>query len=174
MGEIVDMKPNQSGLYVPADTPEPARETHRMVVKTKADIERNFIKLGAYLKLMHDEALYVMEDCLTWTEYLDMPEVDLSRSQAFKLMAVYDRWVLKYGHDPEELVGTSLEKLYIASSQANEDNEDEWLEKAKQLSRADLKAETRGSEQKYPYIYCPKCEHKIRVEKDMITYEYAE
>ena len=166
MGEIVDMKPNESGLYVPTNTPEPVRETHLRVVKTKADIERNFIKLGAYLKLMHDEALYVHEDCLTWTEYLDMPEVDLSRSQAFKLIQVYSRWCERYKHNPDELRGVSIEKLYIASSQANETNHEEWLEKAKTLSRADLKALTPGNKQRYEMITCPKCGYSFEYKKE--------
>ena len=168
---ITNMTMSEGGLYVPEHGNQPAREIHQKVVQIKADIERNFIKLGAYLKLMHDDALYVHEDCLTWNEYLDMPEVDLSRSQAYKLMAVYERWVERYGHDPEELIGTSLEKLYIASSQANEENEEEWLEKAKTLSRADLKAETPGNVQKKAYIYCPKCEHLILLEDETIVYK---
>ena len=171
MGEIVNFE-MKDGIYVPSEGAgqTPARQTHLMVVQTKSDIERNFVKLGAYLKLMHDEALYVMEDCLTWTEYLDLPEVDLSRSQAYKLMAVYERWILKYGHDPEELVGTSIEKLYIASTQCTDETEKEWLGKARELSRADLKAETPGSNQVYSYLVCPGCGYEVKIEKETIKY----
>ena len=134
-----------------------ANATHKKICTLKEELQKNFLELGAYLKLIHDENLYLLLDDSTWQEYLDMPEVDLSRSQAFKLIAVYERWILKYDYTPEEISKISIEKLYIASSQANETNHKEWLEKARVLSRADLKSETPGNTQKPEQITCPHC-----------------
>lgn len=149
MGEIVQFNTSQAI--------ESAGQAHKMVCKLKSELENNFLKLGAYLRLVHDEAYYITLDYATWQEYLDTPEIDLSRSQAYKLMAVYERWLIRYNYSAEQLNGISIEKLYIASSQANETNHEEWLEKARVLSRADLKAETPGNIQKPERIYCPKC-----------------
>jgi len=170
MGKVIEIAKNNDGVFERAENTLGSREVHSIVTSIKASIVRNFIRLGAYLKLMHDKELYKEEDCERWTDYLNLPEVDLSRSQACKLMAVYDRWVNQYGHSPEELIGISVEKLYIASSQATIETEEDWLEKARVLSRDDLKKETGGSVQKKPYIYCPKCEHLIEIEKDLIVY----
>lgn len=134
-----------------------ATNAHKKICSLKEALQKNFIELGAYLKIVHDENLYLLLDYPTWQEYLDVPEVDLSRSQAFKLMAVYERWIEGYGYSPDEISKISIEKLYIASSQANETNYAEWLEKARTLSRADLKAETPGNVQKPEQIVCPHC-----------------
>ena len=155
MGEIVQFKDTLTENYDKNITP--AYEAHKMVCQLKSALETHFLKLGAYLKLMHDEAYYLVLDYSTWQEYLDTPEIDLSRSQAYKLMAVYERWLVKYNYSAEQLNGISIEKLYIASSQANDENHGEWLEKARTLSRADLKAETPGNVQKPEVIVCPHC-----------------
>lgn len=136
---------------------EPAHKVHTMVCKLKSELENNFLKLGAYLSLMHNECYYIVLDYSTWQEYLDTPEIDLSRSQAYKLMAVYERWLVKYNYSAEQLHGVSIEKLYIASSQASDDNHEEWLEKARTLSRSDLKACTPGNIQRPERITCPIC-----------------
>ena len=134
-----------------------ATNAHEHICALKEALQKNFLELGAYLKLVHDEGYYLALDSDTWQDYLDTPEVDLSRSQAYKLMAVYERWIEKYGYSPDEISKISIEKLYIASSQANESNHKEWLEKARVLSRADLKAETGGNIQKPESIVCPHC-----------------
>ena len=148
MGEIVQFKDKDI---------RPAYETHKMVCSLKEALQENFLKLGAYLQLMHDEAYYIVLDYATWQDYLDTPEIDLSRSQAYKLMAVYHRWIEQYNYSPEQIKEISIEKLYIASSQANESNHGEWLEKARTLSRADLKAETPGCVQRPEILTCPLC-----------------
>lgn len=134
-----------------------ANHAHERICSLKEALQKNFLELGAYLKIMHDENLYLVLDSETWQSYLDTPEIDLSRSQAYKLMAVYERWIEKYHYSVDMIKNISIEKLYIASSQANEGNHEEWLEKARTLSRADLKAETPGNVQKPEVILCPHC-----------------
>lgn len=180
MGEIIDFKQNKEGTYestrmvIPKNTPKNVQDLHNLLVATKEDVQESFLKLGAYLMIIHDNKFFIELGYSTWQDYLDVPEVDLSRSQAYKLMAVYERWIEKYGYSPDRIKKTSIEKLYIASSQAKDDNYDEWLCKAETLSRADLKAETPGGRQLCSYIYCPKCEHKILIEPDLIVHERPE
>ncbi len=144
------------------------QEIHNLLVATKEALQENFLKMGAYLKLIHDESLYLELDSDTWQGYLESPEIDLSRSQAFKLIAVYERWILKWGYSPDRIKKTSIEKLYIASSQAKDDNYDEWLCKAETLSRADLKAETPGNKQKYQTVLCPYCGKEFDLKRENI------
>ena len=166
--EVIDVKINKEGVYetsmgaLEVDTNMKSivyipQEIHNLLVATKEELQKNFLKMGAFLRIIHDNKLYIELDSLTWQEYLDTPEIDLSRSQAYKLMAVYERWVEKWGYDPDEVSKVSIEKLYRASSQATDDNHEEWFEKARVLSRADLKASTPGSEQHYSMITCPYC-----------------
>lgn len=162
MGAIDDKKiAEEPMVYKP-------QEVHNLLVATKEELQENFLKMGAYLKIIHDELLYLELDYSTWQDYLDTPEIDISRSQAYKLMAVYERWIEKWGYSPDRIKKTSIEKLYIASSQAKDDNYDEWLCKAETLSRADLKAETPGSKQKYQTVVCPHCGKEFDLKREYI------
>jgi predicted nuclease of restriction endonuclease-like RecB superfamily len=116
-----------------------AEKTHYLVCKVTASLHKNFIDLAILLKVMRDKELYRDLDYESFDEYCSIPEIDLSRSQVFKLISVYERWIERYGHKEEEIQDISIEKLYIASSQANDENQEEWLEKARTLSRDDLK-----------------------------------
>lgn len=164
--KVIDMKQSKDGTYeremgldieVDEKTVYVPQEIHNMLVKTKEELQHNFLKLGAFLKILHDNSLYLELDYPTWQEYLESPEVDLSRSQAYKLSSVYERWIENWGYSPERIKKTSIEKLYIASSQAKDDNHEEWLLKAETLSRADLKASTPGSKYRPTLITCPYC-----------------
>ena len=175
MGKIMDFEPNKDGIFESLERMEEEshqnmpQHIHGLLVTTKEELQKNFLKMGAYLKVIHDNSLYIELDSITWQDYLDTPEIDLSRSQAYKLMAVYERWIEKYGYSPDEICKISIEKLYIASSQANKETADEWLEKAKTLSRADLKASTPGNKQKGRIVVCPHCgkEFELQYEKPL-------
>ena len=143
-----------------------ATNAHKKICSLKEALQKNFIELGAYLKIVHDENLYLLLDYPTWQEYLDVPEVDLSRSQAFKLMAVFSKWCERWGYSSDRIKKTSIEKLYIASSQATDSNHEEWLLKAEMLSRADLKAETPGSKYRPTLITCPYCGKSFELRKE--------
>ena len=180
MSEIIDFTQNKDGTYeevyqgkglaIAPDIPITyvPQEIHKLLIKTKEELQENFLKMGAFLKIIHDNSLYLELDSPTWQEYLDTPEIDLSRSQAYKLMAVYERWCEKWGYSPERIKKTSIEKLYIASSQANDDTHEEWLCKAETLSRADLKAETPGGKHQFQTILCPYCGKTFELNKSLI------
>jgi len=178
MGKTIDLTKNKEGVYETSmgaleDTDMTPivyipQEIHNLLVMTKEELQKNFLKMGAFLKIIHDNRLYIELDSLTWQEYLDNPEIDLSRSQAYKLMIVYEKWIEKWGYSPDEVSKVSIEKLYIASSQANDTNHEEWFEKAKVLSRADLKAETPGNRQKYSIIKCPYCGREFELRRENI------
>lgn len=172
MGEIVDFEQNKNGMYVSLErqgeelSQNVPQHIHKLLVTTKEDLQRNFLKMGAYLKVIHDNNLYLELNSDTWQDYLNTPEIDLSRSQAYKLMAVYERWIEKYGYSPDDICKISIEKLYIASSQANEETADEWLEKARTLSRADLKASTPGNKHQFQTVLCPYCGKTFELRKE--------
>ena len=167
MGEIVDFTQSEDGTYV-QNTPVTyvPQEIHKLLVATKEDVQESFLKMGAFLKIIHDNSLYLELDSPTWQEYLDTPEIDLSRSQAYKLMAVYERWCENWGYSPDRIKRTSIEKLYIASSQANDDDHEEWLTRAETLSRADLKAETPGGKHQFQTVLCPYCGKTFELHKE--------
>ena len=148
MGEVINCEVNKDGVIVPSNTVTVPQKIHDELVALKENVQKGFLKMGAYLTIIHDNELFIELGSDTWQEYLDTPEIDLSRSQAYKLMQVHSKWIEKWGCDPEEIKKISVEKLYIASSQATDENFSEWLDKAEHLSRTDLKAETSGSVQR--------------------------
>ena len=136
-----------------------AQKTHDIIVKIKDGIHRSFMSLAVCLKTMKEREYYIELGFGSFDEYCGQPEVDLSVNRCNKLIRIYDRWVEDYGYKVEELEGIDTEKLDIAQSQATDENYEEWLERARLLSRADLKALTPGSEHRYKAysVTCPFC-----------------
>jgi len=134
-----------------------ALKTHNFIVEIKKGIHRNFMDLAVCLKMMKSKEYYIELGYATFEEYCSLPEVDLTVNRCNKLIRIYDRWVEDYGYKVSELEGIDTEKLDIAQSQMTKENCEEWLEKARVLSRADLRAETPGCKHYYRTMKCPYC-----------------
>ena len=96
--------------------------------------------------------------------------MDLTVNRCNKLIRIYDRWIGDYGYTVKQIEGIDTECLDIAQSQANDENKEEWLEKARLLSRADLRALTSGCEHRNPTfeILCPHCGKTFFFERKVI------
>ena len=92
----------------------------------------------------------------TWEGYLATPEINISRGYAHKLITNYEIWVLKWKFRMRDIDNIDAEKLYLAGMVATKEDYEEWLEKAKVLSRSDIKGLIRGEEYEYKVI-CPEC-----------------
>jgi len=133
---------------------------HQIIIKIKQSITKDFWNLAIMLKINRDRKYYNTLGYTTFEEYLGTPEISLSRGYVFKLIKNYELWVQKYNVSPAKLEGIDSEKLYLASIKATKDNYEEWLEKAKTLSRSDIRGLIKGEEYEYK-VTCPRCGYEF-------------
>ena len=143
---------------------------HQTVIGLKKEIESNFIKLGGYLKLIRDEKLFKERGCVTFEEYIAMPELALNRSTVYTIINVFEVFFEKSNQsDIEELTEIGYSKLNRISQFKEQPDFEEWIYKAKTLSLSDLGAEikeVKGIEEKpkevkIETITCPHCGRKF-------------
>ena len=92
----------------------------------------------------------------TWEGYLATPEINISRGYAHKIITNYETWVLKWKFRMRDIDNIDAEKLYLAGMVATKEDYEEWLEKAKVLSRSDIRGLIKGEEYEYK-VTCPQC-----------------
>ena len=136
---------------------------HQTILKIKYSINRSLAQLAVFLKESRDKKYYLSYTD-SWEEYLGTPEISLSRSYTHKLIKNYELWVQTYHIDPDELDDIDSEKLYLTGQKATEDDYGEWLEKAKILSRSDIKGLMEGNEYEYK-LTCPECKYTGKKEE---------
>lgn len=143
-----------------------ARTNYVCIVNLRRQIIKDFWQLATMLKLCRDEKYWEIEQYDSFEAYCAMPEIDITRSAASKLIISYEVWVLKYGHKIEEL-DVGKEKLYLTAKEAKDDpdNQEEWLERARTLSRSDLRSFTSGGYKQYKTVQCPNCNFRFEIKK---------
>ena len=115
---------------------------HDKVIELKKDIERSFIKMGGMLKLVRDNKLYLEKGCVTFEEYIAIPELALNRSTVYAIINVFEVFFEKSNQsDIEGLTEIGYSKLNRISQFKDQPDFDEWIYKAKTLSLSDLGAE---------------------------------
>lgn len=147
---------------------------HQTVIDLKKEIESNFIKLGGYLKLIRDEKLFKEKGCVTFEEYIAMPELAFDRSTVYAIIGVYEDFFLSNQSDEkaEELMEIGYSKLNRIRQFKDQDNFEEWVYKAKTLSLSDLGVEIKEVKnekteskpaRKTKEVVCPKCGYKFEI-----------
>jgi len=134
-----------------------AYSNHLTILRLKYSINKDLFKLAIFLKESRDKKYYkIMNYADTWEGYLATPEVNISRGYAHKLITNYEIWVLKWKFRMRDINDIDAEKLYLAGMVATKKDYEEWLEKARQLSRSDIRGLIKGEEYEYK-VTCPKC-----------------
>ena len=110
-------------------------------VKTGIDLER--ARQLAYLKKDGNYKIIMGDQEASWTAFIAQPELQLSKSTAERLVKIYQVYVEKYGLKEEDLRGIDSNSLYRLSTVVNDDTIEEWISKAKNLSRADIYKEVK-------------------------------
>lgn len=109
-------------------------------IRLKAKLEEGFVELGARLYEIRKGELYSP----SWTSFAEyLKEMKMAESTASKLVSIHERLVLEYKIKPEEIaeVGGYTEAYEILPHISNKKEAKELLEKAKILSRDDLRKE---------------------------------
>jgi len=146
---------------------------HDKVIELKKDIERSFIKMGGYLKLIRDGKLYLEKGCVTFEEYIAIPELALNRSTVYAIINVFEVFFEKSNQsDIEGLTEIGYSKLNRISQFKEQPDFEEWIYKAKTLSLSDLGAEIKEVKnekteskpaRKTKEVVCPKCGYKFEI-----------
>ena len=147
---------------------------HQTVIDLKKEIESNFIKLGGYLKLIRDEKLFKEKGCITFEEYIAMPELAFDRSTVYAIIGVYEDFFVSNQSDEkaEELMEIGYSKLNRIRQFKDQEDFEEWVYKAKTLSLSDLGAEIKEVKnekteskpaRKTKEVVCPKCGYKFEI-----------
>lgn len=125
---------------------------HRAIVARIQEVERLFWELGQYVRAMHDARLYEALGHDTFASWLADPEVNLSVSQAYRLMAcdkAFSPLLAAVPNDGKPALVTRDDLAAIGVARAElvapfisaEDPERsaDWLGKARELSVSDLR-----------------------------------
>lgn len=141
-----------------------AFKNHRYILDLKSRIGEDLLRLALLLKNSHDNKYYKTLGYDTWEAYLGTPEISMSRFWAFKLVKVYEIWVDKFGVNPAKL-DIDMEKLFLTSTMATQENYEEVLEQARILSRSDVQQLKSGKEYepRYKIVICPHCGGEVKV-----------
>ena len=136
---------------------------HDKVIELKKDIERSFIKMGGMLKLVRDNKLYLEKGCVTFEEYIAIPELALNRSTVYAIINVFEVFFEK-SNQSDDLIEIGYSKLNRISQFKNQPDFEEWIYKAKTLSLSDLGAEIKETKGISENLSSTKSEDKITIE----------
>ena len=127
-------------------------KTDALIAQTKDlihAVQGSLIQVGINLHQIKTEGLWEHK-ADNWSHFVES-ELGISQSQASKLLAIHDHFILKGGLDPQELVGIDYERLYSARKLGG--TVEEQVSKAKTLTRRELKEE-RNEEEPHEHIPC--------------------
>lgn len=108
------------------------------IKQLKKGINGGFIEIASRLKIVRDNKLYKKLDYDTFEGYIAQPELGFDRSSVFRLISIYEKFVIELRVAPGRLSMIEWTKLREILPFVNEQNKEEFLAKAKELSRSDL------------------------------------
>lgn len=132
---------------------------HKQLVDLKHTVETSGLLMGKLLYEIQEQGLFEQLGYTTFEEYLADPELSFKRATAYNLKKMYKQWVLDYGYSVEELGSVGFERLLEAGKVATEETKEDWLVKARELSRSDLLtevAEHKGNDGYKDFIPMPR------------------
>ena len=120
-----------------------AWDVHTDIVALRNLIVATFLQLGEALCRFKELRGWAKMGYPTFESYLADPDVDISRSRAYKLMAVHELFVEMFACASDTLLAAGYNKLGLLVPHVHSQNVDEWVNKAAALSRSDLREELR-------------------------------
>jgi len=131
---------------------------HKRILQCKREVGKNFWQIGLDLKEIKEKRLYTVDGHPNFNSYLGSPEVSFRRTVAYALIAIIT-YLGPFVSDRSDIDITSidyskLEKI-LPVVRAYPEETEEWVEKARALSRSDLIEEVKArlgiEEITYPY-----------------------
>lgn len=119
---------------------EQAHYLEKEIVRIKTNMGEAYFLLGELFKKIRDEKLYRLLDYNTMTEFIAQPELAFSRSSVYDYIHMYEIYVEELGFNTDILSAVQYSQLRKILPVVLSDPE-EWIEKARTLSRGDLTLE---------------------------------
>lgn len=124
-----------------------AHEIYENIVALRKSINKNFWTLVSYLKIARDRRIWAVLGHETWASFLAQPEIDLNVRTVDDYIYIFTTIskAIKTSDMSDKMIDFDIDigKLKIIAPKINEQNADELLVKAKELSRSDLRREMR-------------------------------
>jgi len=127
---------------------EIAQDNYNDTVELKNTIGTSYFIMGKLLTENKRNGLYKLLGHQTFEAYLATPEISFHRTTAYKHMKVYSELIEYYKIKEADLQGIDQDKLYLILPYVDKTNIQDWLEKARTLSRSDLRVAIQGKKQK--------------------------
>jgi hypothetical protein len=128
-----------------------AFQVDKQLKEAKRQINYNFVLLAHDLKEIKDNKFYLVLQYDTFESYIAQPELSFDRSSVYRLIQIYETFVLKYNVAPERLSEIEWTKLALVAPHTNKENYEDLLADARELSRSDLREKFTESQE---------CEHE--------------
>jgi hypothetical protein len=146
---MIELRPPLAAEVLPAS----AQAIHARVVHHRAAAEAELLQMGNWLRLMHDQQLYLDLGYPTWRAYLAAPDVNLSKTHAQRHMDVA-RVYLEQAVRPLDgapvvpaaalaAIGVTKASLIAPLVVERPDEAEEWLARAETLTVRDLEVSVR-------------------------------
>lgn len=129
-----------------------ALAVHKDILELKNTIEGSFIDLAKNLKSVRDDELHKQLDYDTFESYIASPELSFERTKVYKLIAIYETFILEHKYKPKDIADIGWGKLerILPNVRSTAHKTDEFLGMARGLSLSDLKEELRELNKKPP------------------------
>jgi len=123
-----------------------AHEDHEAIIQAKMNVAANYLMLGKLFREVRDLSLYKFLGYDDFNDYIGSPEVAFSRSKVYGLIQIHDLYVERLRVSQRDLLEVGNAKLLMLAPILEKDsgNKDEWIGKAKALSKSDLAIEIKG------------------------------
>lgn len=160
LNKEVDAKPTRKRSEI-------AFELEQQVKGVKFKVGENFLKLGKLLKEFRDHAYYKDLNYDTMTDWLSSPDISISVGWAWNFISIYEIFILRHGLSPARVLEADYSKLQVIIPlvRKNPDSAEDWLEKATDLRRVDLKREIQEYKGQTEKEIAEESVSHIRVEK---------
>ena len=121
-----------------AELGKAAFKRHQRIVDLRAGIERDCVELGRELYELRRHKEWRLLGYDSFEAYIATPEVNMSKTSAYRFIRVYAHFVLYLKCSTVALVQAGISKLDWLISHTTPDNADEFVTMASAISRSDL------------------------------------
>lgn len=138
-----------------------AYQNLKSLQQTTSGIDLIKAKELAYIKKDKNYKIIMGDDGATWASFIAQPELQpLKVSKADRLVKIYNTYILNLGLTEEDILGIDSNILQRLTTLVDDKNINEWLNKAKNLSRSDFYREL-----KYGEVNEMTCEHQWNIKE---------
>lgn len=111
------------------------------IIEDGVHVMARYLRIGRNLYLVSKQKLFERMGYGSFEEWRAQPEMNMSKATSYGLMKVFDVYIEKLRVSPSKLEGMDWTKLLTVAPFVNAGNVDEYLDRVRSLSRADLQSE---------------------------------